>query len=376
MTKLPEKELLDGSKTPRTKTVEMKTAFGKLHDFLADLLGTDSSDKETARQVLGIDLPGLNKILLEKADKTELTGKVDRTELEALQNEIAKKGVPVGSIDYFAMTVPPSGYLKADGGTVSRTSYPDLFDAIGITFGEGDGTTTFRLPDLRGEFVRGWDDGREVDTGRVLGSAQGDAIRNITGTISDAYGGWNFAATGAFDSSMQSVNLIGSQYEGAYGHVDLDVSRVVPTADENRPRNVALLACIKAFDAASNPGLIDMTELANEVSGKADRNLSNVLPAGIDTCVRWGIPDYKRKVSLSESDFPYTVGKPGLFTLGTGGGNNDKVYVNDDLVFYTYVNEAYGMSNGCFVDSGDVLTISLSGAGERNFNFYPFKGVK
>ena len=168
MTKLPEKEVLDGSKTPKTKTVEMKIAFGKLHDFLADLLGTDSSDKETARQVLGIDLPGLNKTLLEKADKTELTGKVDRTELEALQNEIAKKGVPVGSIDYFAMTVPPSGYLKADGSTVSRTSYPDLFEAIGITFGEGDGTTTFRLPDLRGEFVRGWDDGREVDTGRVL----------------------------------------------------------------------------------------------------------------------------------------------------------------------------------------------------------------
>lgn len=347
----------------------MKTALGKLHEFPADLPGTDSSDKETARQAPGIDLPGLNNTFLEKADKTGLGGKVDRTEQETLQDEIAKKGVPAGSIDYFAMTVLPSGYLKADGSPVSQTASPDLFEAIGITSGEGDGTATFNLPDLSGEFVRGWDDGREVDASRVPGSIQGDAVRNITGTVSDAYGGWNFATTGAFDSDMKSVNLMGSQYEGIYGQVTPDVSRVIPTADENRPRIVALLACIKAFDAASNPGLTDMTERANEVSGKADKNLSDILPSGIDTCVRLGVPDDKRKVPLSESDFPYTVGKHGLFTPGTGSGNNDNVYVNDDLVFYTCVNEEYGMNNACFVDSGDVLTVSLSGAGGRNFNF-------
>lgn len=287
---------------------------------------------------------------------------------------LQQSGVPVGTIEYFAMATPPAGYLKADGAAVGRDTYQELFAAIGTQFGQGDGGTTFNLPDLRGEFIRGWDNGRNADADRIFGSAQEDAIRNITGTISAGFADASTANEGAFCNAVQT---------GAYGYgssthfkSDFDASRVVPTAAENRPRNIALLACIKAFDTVTNPGLIDVTELANEVSGKADRNLSNVMPSGIDTCVRWGIPDYKRKVSLSESDFPYTVGKPGLFTLGTGGGNNDKVYVNDDLVFYTYVNEAYGMSNGCFVDSGDVLTISLSGAGGRNFNFYPFKGVK
>ena len=84
---------------------------------------------------------------------------------------------------YFAGQTAPVGWLKANGAAVSRTAYAALFAAIGTTYGAGDGSTTFNLPDLRGEFMRGWDDGRGIDHGRVLGSAQGDAIRNITGSI-------------------------------------------------------------------------------------------------------------------------------------------------------------------------------------------------
>ena len=78
----------------------------------------------------------------------------------------------VGQVGFFAMTTPPAGWLKADGAAVSRTTYAALFAAIGTTYGIGNGTSTFNLPDLRGEFLRCVDDGKGVDAGRVLGSSQ------------------------------------------------------------------------------------------------------------------------------------------------------------------------------------------------------------
>lgn len=84
-----------------------------------------------------------------------LSAKADREELAALEVEIAKRGRPIGSIDYFAMAALPSGYLKADGAEVGRETYPDLFAAIGTVFGEGNGETTFNLPDLIGRFPQG-----------------------------------------------------------------------------------------------------------------------------------------------------------------------------------------------------------------------------
>ena len=84
--------------------------------------------------------------------------------------------VPAGTVIHVAMNTAPAGYLKANGALVSRTTFATLFAAIGTTFGAGDGSTTFALPDLRGEFLRGWDDGRAVDSGRGIGTAQGDAF--------------------------------------------------------------------------------------------------------------------------------------------------------------------------------------------------------
>ena len=160
----------------------------------------------------------------------------------------------VGEIAFFASSTPPSGWLKANGAAVSRTTYAALFAAIGTTFGAGDGRTTFNLPDLRGEFLRGLDDGRNIDRGRRLGTAQGDAIRNITGKLDgSAMGSGNqvlegkMIASGAIGTTYQQRQWSGDQ--GGWGEqsvsFDFDASRVVPTANENRPRNVALLACIK-----------------------------------------------------------------------------------------------------------------------------------
>ncbi|MGJ4748600.1 phage tail protein, partial [Leptospira sp. SA-E8] len=104
-------------------------------------------------------------------------------------------GVPVGAVMSFAGNTCPSGWLNAAGSTESRTTYPTLFTYIGTTYGAGDGSTTFKLPDLRGEFVRGVDNGRGVDSGRTLGSSQLDALQNITGSFQQLRTG---VASGAF----------------------------------------------------------------------------------------------------------------------------------------------------------------------------------
>ena len=153
-----------------------------------------------------------------------------------------------GFIMPFAGGVAPAGWLKANGVAVSRSTYSDLFGVIGTTYGVGDGSTTFGLPDLRAEFIRGWDDGRGVDAGRLVGSWQGDAIRNITGEYQQyPFGLHNNSAKGAFASTTQN-STVAQQQGGASqgdGTVRFDASLVVPTANENRPRNVSALICIK-----------------------------------------------------------------------------------------------------------------------------------
>lgn len=168
MTKLPEKDLLNGDKMPRTTTGEMKSAPGKLRDYLAELSGDDSMDKDKARQGPGIDLSALS----DKADvEAALSGKADRIglgnkagkdvihafekETNTLEAEMAKRGIPIGSIDYFATAAPPTGYPKADGPEVGQETYPQLFTAIGTTFGEDNGESTFNLPDLMDWYCAG-----------------------------------------------------------------------------------------------------------------------------------------------------------------------------------------------------------------------------
>lgn len=154
---------------------------------------------------------------------------------------------PAGTIMYFARDWAPTGWLKANGAAVSRTAYAGLFAVLGTYYGSGDGSTTFNLPDLRGEFIRSYDDRRGVDPGRRNGSWQGDAIRNITGACSGAMGVVFDGFAGAFfDDGTRDATVATSTTKVTYNDdFCFDASRVVPTANENRPRNIALLACIK-----------------------------------------------------------------------------------------------------------------------------------
>jgi phage-related tail fiber protein len=159
-----------------------------------------------------------------------------------------------GSVTFFATSSAPAGWLKANGAAVSRTTYAALFSAIGTTFGVGDGSTTFNLPDLRGEFMRGWDDGRGVDSGRAFGSAQLDQMQRLTGTLEtniSAYGG-SVAASGMVQGNGgNAANRVGGSSPSSSTLYNID-SATSPnarvsstTSGETRARNIALLACIK-----------------------------------------------------------------------------------------------------------------------------------
>jgi microcystin-dependent protein/ribosomal protein L12E/L44/L45/RPP1/RPP2 len=146
----------------------------------------------------------------------------------------ADETTPPSTVAFVARNTAPAGWLKANGAAVSRTTYADLFAAIGTTFGAGNGTTTFNLPDLRGEFPRGWDDGRGIDTGRAFGSAQGDLViehtHNITGFTGASNGtpGAHFYNTNQFNTTGASTSV-----------------QAPAGGAETRPRNIALLAVIK-----------------------------------------------------------------------------------------------------------------------------------
>lgn len=138
-------------------------------------------------------------------------------------------GIPVGFTFWWPSPTPPGWALVQDGAAVSRTTYAALFAITGTAFGAGDGSTTYNLPDLRGEFIRGWDNGRGVDGSRVFGSAQSDELKSHSHGYHTNVGA--FAAGGA---AQQNFNGAGSAVStNAFG------------GSETRPRNVALLPCIK-----------------------------------------------------------------------------------------------------------------------------------
>ena len=208
--------------TTQAGSVQLSSATNSdREDMAATPKAVKTAYDNSIRRGGAVGLGGQNHQIAIGWDTPGLIARVD--------NNVMNVGVPVGTVAYFAQDVPPFGWLKANGAAVSRTVYANLFAAIGERYGRGDGRTTFNLPDLRGEFIRSWDDGRAIDRNRALGSWQADEFRSHSHGIgvnrmSDTDRGSN--------PSTVSVDTVG-QTDPAGGI-------------ETRPRNIALMACIKA----------------------------------------------------------------------------------------------------------------------------------
>lgn len=133
---------------------------------------------------------------------------------ERLLASEAKIAARIGTIFFVADDAAPEGSLICDGRLLSRTTYADLFAKLGTVYGAGDGSTTFQLPDYRGEFLRGWDGGRGVDADRVRGSFQTDQNKTHThsGTISSNSHTHTWSGTTSSNSHSHSYTLKGTSY--------------------------------------------------------------------------------------------------------------------------------------------------------------------
>jgi phage-related tail fiber protein len=153
---------------------------------------------------------------------------------------------PAGAVCFVTQNSAPTGWLKANGAAISRTAYANLFAAIGTTFGVGNGSTTFTLPDLRGEFLRSWADGRGVDTGRSFGSFQDQAYLSHGHGVNDPGHSHSYARQdwGAGAQAGGSYTVGGPGFDGTGGS-GTGISIQTSGGAETRPRNIALLACIK-----------------------------------------------------------------------------------------------------------------------------------
>ena len=180
-------------------------------------------------------------------------------------------GVPSGAVFCVAVASVPTGYLECNGAAVSRTTYAALFAFIGTSYGAGNGSSTFNLPDLRGEFIRGFDNGRGVDSGRSVASSQGSqndshnhsvslttSTASLTGSItkiSETYASGCGGATGVFTKgSNQTASLTPSRVDNSpAGSFSMDASHnhsvtgntANQGGNESRPRNIAMMYIIK-----------------------------------------------------------------------------------------------------------------------------------
>lgn len=239
--------------------------------------GINPSLKEQLRDVSKFEL--INRLFdMENRDFLELKRSF-REEIKSLKNELC----PIGTIQAFAFNTIPDGWLICDGGLLSINLFPELYSVIGTVFG-GNGESNFAIPDLRGRFIRGWNAEGENDPERTFGSTQEDTMQDHqhqfdSTALSISSGGrhyhplWCHEYDTVYDvsglaSSDKGKRMCYPQNKSESGMTDLGPSagehnhdltmsknpvlhpqsvhsEKIRVSSETRPKNIALLFCIK-----------------------------------------------------------------------------------------------------------------------------------
>lgn len=261
-------KIIDGTASAG-KAIQLKTARTLTFKGAATGAGTYDGSADTEVTLALTDM-SWNKIASDKPTTLNGYGITDTYTSDEIDSMIAQaSALPVGATVAFPVNKVAPGFLELDGSVKSIAAYPDLSEFLGAAFNRGDeGAGNFRLPESRGEFLRGWDHGRGVDAGRAIGSAQLDALQNITGSFSVRQtdqvaadiGGLGGAYKYGPDGVSGGIKEISTAIK-PLNTIQFDASQVVRTASETRPRNLAVMWCIKAWNAPINQGNIDIAPL-------------------------------------------------------------------------------------------------------------------
>lgn len=234
MSKTSDQNWIDSGKKPRTFS-EMREAFSQIRGMMRDWRKNEACSNNGSGEDVNARIEHLAG-LVEQMRASDMTAApwLDADCADAFLDAFIKAmAVPAGTIIHVCTFNAPVGYLKADGSPVFRKQYPDLFSAIGVRFGSGDGISTFNLPDLRGEFIRGLDNGRGVDAGRELGNVQMDEFKSHFHGFLDRP---NMRVQSGVYTWTPQVMEVAEQDS---------IATTRAGGSETRPRNMALLACVK-----------------------------------------------------------------------------------------------------------------------------------
>ena len=192
-------------------------------------------------------------------------------------------GVPVGMILPFAGPTVPAGYLLCNGSAVGRETYPELFTVIGTTYGSGDGSTTFNLPNLINKFIEGANAaGTEYQAGlpNIEGSLDGNPF-DSTDSGGPSHSGALYAAN---QTGAQTIYALYNSSKQTYGrNIRFNASICNPIYGNSstvQPAAVSALPCIKAFSSVVDDSTVEVSELVNDIEAKVALDGSNTSSIG------------------------------------------------------------------------------------------------
>lgn len=260
-------------------------------------------------------------------------------------SDIMMNSVPIGTIIPFWGNTAPVGYLPCNGQTVNSGTFPDLVAFLG-------GGSSQALPDLRGEFLRGWDNGRGVDVGRAIKTAQADELKSHSHTLNAPT---SIAASGGSTGVILSATPGSNWSTSSVGGV------------ETRPRNIAVLYCMKAYGALVNTSTANIGNVLTELSQCTKLTQFGVafgddgyqkLPSGL--IIQWGA----RADGVAEGTnlvFPIAFPNALLKVIPTARGING----GTSLLSANWDRSASNLSsvriNGRYVNNGGVVGPSTQG---------------
>ncbi len=227
---------------------EICASLASVHKFTNEATLDDIVSAGSGAVISTLERLKLNSILdvgsgtiISNEERSKLAAIASLTDEQiSILNNLESVGAPLGSILIWPTSTIPTNYLECNGAALSRAQYSDLYGIIGTRYGVGDGSSTFNIPDLRGEFIRGWDHGAGNDLGSASRTDRGD------GTTGDNVGTKQAEEVGPHAHPLQQRTVKENSGTGSAAGTGTGAwTTGDSTGSENRPRNVNMVYCIR-----------------------------------------------------------------------------------------------------------------------------------